>query len=159
MPLASPYGRGAPEGGGEGIVIFLKKITSPQAITTHFPENQKNSNIFLIALSVTPYGVPALPKGEPSRLCCKLINNLSVQRINCIGILLHNLCQLKNNYHAVATTRSVPGGVLRGGRFCTGAEGERNRPSRKGTTSAPPLSRLLWLLSCRNKKVTPPAGK
>ncbi|MBQ7857434.1 MAG: hypothetical protein IJ351_02215, partial [Oscillospiraceae bacterium] len=44
-------------------------------ITTHFPENQKNSNIFLIALSVTPYGVPALPKGEPSRLCCKLNNN------------------------------------------------------------------------------------
>ena len=77
MSLASPYGRGAPEGGGEGIVIFLKKITSPQAITTHFPENQKNSNIFLIALSVTPYGVPALPKGEPSRLCCKLNNNLS----------------------------------------------------------------------------------
>ena len=75
MSLASPYGRGAPEGGGEGIVIFLKKITSPQAITTHFPENQKNSNIFLIALSVTPYGVPALPKGEPSRLCCKLNNN------------------------------------------------------------------------------------
>ena len=148
MSLASPYGRGAPEGGGEGIVIFLKKITSPQAIMTHF----------LIALSVTPYGVPALPKGEPSRLSCKLNNNLSVQRINCIGILLHNLCQLKNNYHAVATTRSVPGGVLRGGRFRTGAEGERNRPSRKGTTSAPPLSRLLWLLSCRNKKVTPPAG-
>ena len=75
MSLASPYGRGAPEGGGEGIVIFLKKITSPQAITSHFPENQKNSNIFLIALSVTPYGVPALPKGEPSRLCCKLNNN------------------------------------------------------------------------------------
>ena len=78
MSLASPYGRGAPEGGGEGIVIFLKKITSPQAITTHFPENQKNSNIFLIALSVTPYGVPALPKGEPSRLCCKLNNNFSL---------------------------------------------------------------------------------
>ena len=75
MSLASPYGRGAPEGGGEGIVIFLKKITSPQAITTHFPENQKNSNIFLITLSVTPYGVPALPKGEPSCLCCKLNNN------------------------------------------------------------------------------------
>ncbi|MBQ7857757.1 MAG: hypothetical protein IJ351_03860, partial [Oscillospiraceae bacterium] len=50
---------------------------SPQAIITHFPENQKNSNIFLIALSVTPYGVPVLPKGEPSRLCCKLKNNLS----------------------------------------------------------------------------------
>ena len=60
-------------------MIFLKKITSPQAITTKFPENQKNSNIFLIALSVTPYGVPALPKGEPSRLCCKLNNNLSLQ--------------------------------------------------------------------------------
>ena len=56
-------------------MIFLKKITSPQAITPHFPENQKNSNIFLIALSVTPYGVPALPKGEPNRLCCKLNNN------------------------------------------------------------------------------------
>ena len=64
-----------PEGGGEGIVIFLKKITSPHVITTHFPENQKKSNIFLIALSVTPYGVPALPKGEPRRLCCKLNNN------------------------------------------------------------------------------------
>ncbi|MBQ7857232.1 MAG: hypothetical protein IJ351_01180 [Oscillospiraceae bacterium] len=38
MSLASPYGRGAPEGGGEGIVFFLKKITSPQAITTHFSD-------------------------------------------------------------------------------------------------------------------------
>ena len=177
MSLASPYGRGAPEGGGEGIVIFFKKITSPQAITTHFPENQKNSSIFLVALSVTPYGVPALPKGEPSfyhphlperhigrslRGVRKIVhksvnNNLSVQSFRYHSILLHNLCQRKNNYLTVTTTRSVPGGVLRGGRFCTGAEGERNRPSRKGTTSAPPLSRLLWLLSCQNKKVTPPA--
>ncbi|MBQ7857650.1 MAG: hypothetical protein IJ351_03320 [Oscillospiraceae bacterium] len=38
MSLASPYGRVAPEGGGEGIVIFLTKITSPQAITTHFSD-------------------------------------------------------------------------------------------------------------------------
>ncbi|MBQ7858403.1 MAG: hypothetical protein IJ351_07220 [Oscillospiraceae bacterium] len=38
MSLASPYGRGAPEGGGEGIVIFLKKITSPQAIMKHFSD-------------------------------------------------------------------------------------------------------------------------
>ena len=58
----------------------------------------------------------------------------------------------------MTTTHSVPGGVLRGGRFCARAEGKRNGPGRKGTTSAPPLSRLLWLLSCRNKKVTPPAG-
>ena len=97
MSLASPYGRGAPEGGGEGIVIFLKKITSPQAITTHFPENQKNSNIFLVALSVTPYGVPALPKGEPSRLCCKSSTNIFASQkmgltngfLKCIIVLVH----------------------------------------------------------------------
>ena len=94
MSLASPYGRGAPEGGGEGIVIFLKKITSPQAITTHFPENQKNSNIFLIALSVTPYGVPALPKGEPSCLCCKLNNIFSHKNIlYLVSRILHLISQ------------------------------------------------------------------
>ena len=105
MSLASPYGRGAPEGGGEGIVIFLKKITSPQAIMTHFPENQKNSNIFLIALSVTPYGVPALPKGEPSRLCCKLKNNLSFlhKKLPPVGgdgrLGLFSVLQMSGAYH------------------------------------------------------------
>ncbi|MBQ7858079.1 MAG: hypothetical protein IJ351_05530, partial [Oscillospiraceae bacterium] len=36
LPL--PMGEVPPKGGGEGIVIFLKKITSPQAITTHFSD-------------------------------------------------------------------------------------------------------------------------
>ncbi|MBQ7858271.1 MAG: hypothetical protein IJ351_06555, partial [Oscillospiraceae bacterium] len=65
MSLASPYGRGAPEGGGEGIVIFLKKITSPQAITTHFSDCPL-SHALRRASS---------PKGRAKSPGCKLNNN------------------------------------------------------------------------------------
>ena len=52
----------------------------------------------------------------------------------------------------------MPGGVLRGGRLRDGPPRPRDPQARKARPQRLPSSPLLWVLSCRNKKVPPPAG-